>query len=107
MSRCDALKELRSRREGRANWQFAWSSLKAASKESRQSGQFALPFSEEVIMTLKSRKVFSAVHMSIIVLSLVSSSLAQAPRTRQVAKDFLPDHRAWNPLFKAKVEIAQ
>jgi hypothetical protein len=45
--------------------------------------------------------------MSIIVLSLVSSPLAQAPRTLQVAKDFLPDHRAWNPLFKAKVEIAQ
>jgi hypothetical protein len=33
-------------------------------------------------MTLKSRKVFSAVHMSIIVLSLVSSPLAQAPRAR-------------------------
>src|SRR5262249_55499470 len=33
-------------------------------------------------MTLKSRKVFSAVHISIIVLSLVSSPLAQAPRAR-------------------------
>jgi len=33
-------------------------------------------------MTLKSRKVFSAVHISIIVLSLVSSPLAQAPRER-------------------------
>ncbi len=33
-------------------------------------------------MTLKSRKVFSAVHMSIIILSLVSSPLAQTPRER-------------------------
>jgi len=33
-------------------------------------------------MTLQSRKVFSAVHMSIIVLSLASSPLAQAPRER-------------------------
>src|SRR5262245_60678867 len=39
-------------------------------------------FSEEDIMTLKSRKVFSAVQMSIIVLSLVSSPMAQTPRER-------------------------
>src|SRR5262249_46835374 len=32
-----------SSESGRANWQFAWFSRKIASKESRQSGQFALP----------------------------------------------------------------
>jgi hypothetical protein len=39
-------------------------------------------FSEEVTLTLKSRKVFSAVHTVLIVLSLVSSPLAQTPRQR-------------------------
>src|SRR5262245_21293699 len=33
-------------------------------------------------MTLKSRKVFSAVHTVVIILSLVSSPLAQTPRQR-------------------------
>ena len=37
----------------------------------------AVDFPQEVVMTLKSRKVFSAVHTAIIVLSLVSSPLAQ------------------------------
>src|SRR6266508_4076233 len=57
-------------------------SFDAAFREDQANCQFALPFSEEVIMTLKSRKVFSAVHMSIIILSLVSSPLAQTPRER-------------------------
>jgi hypothetical protein len=48
--------------------------------EQRNLGTLAPHFSEEDIMTLKSRKVFSAFHMSIIVLSLVSSPLAQTPR---------------------------
>jgi hypothetical protein len=44
----------------------------------------ALPylFPQEVIMTLKSRKVFSAVHTAVIILSLVSSPLAQTTRQR-------------------------
>src|SRR5215510_2521725 len=36
--------------------------------------------SEEVVMTLRSRKVFSSIRTVIIVLSLVSSPLAQTPR---------------------------
>ena len=39
-------------------------------------------FPQDVIMTLKPRKVFSTVHTVIILLSLVSSPLAQIPRQR-------------------------
>jgi hypothetical protein len=39
-------------------------------------------FSEEVVTTMKPPKIFSAVHTAIIVLSLVSSPLAQTPRER-------------------------
>src|SRR5262245_59248841 len=38
--------------------------------------------SKEVVMTLKSRKVFSSIRTVIIVLSLLSSPLAQIPRQR-------------------------
>src|SRR5262249_34154933 len=39
-------------------------------------------FPQEVVMTLKSRKVFSAIRTVIVVLSLVSSPLAQTQRLR-------------------------
>jgi hypothetical protein len=39
-------------------------------------------YPQEVVMTLKSRKVFSAVQTAVIVLSLASSPLAQTPRER-------------------------
>ena len=50
-------------------------------------------FPQEVVMTLKPRKVFSAVHTVIILLSLVSSPLAQIPRQRTESNRSRRSHR--------------
>jgi hypothetical protein len=55
-------------------------SFDAAFREDQANCQFALTFSEEVIMTMKFRKVFSAVQTVIIITSLVSCSSTQTPR---------------------------
>src|SRR5262245_16846293 len=49
-----ASSSLVSSEKGRANWQFAWSSRKAASKESRQTA--SLPYPRAAIFILSGRR---------------------------------------------------
>jgi hypothetical protein len=61
--------------------------------------------SEEVVMTLKSRKVFSSIRTVIIVLSLVSSPLAQTPRQRLGTRPPPPEPQQTEEEKKAAKEL--